>query len=74
MAARGTRRGRGTDLPISKGPGTRGDIDYLVPHSSVAHWYKLFLPMLITGVALVVTGIVLLIKSRRSRGSPGTAR
>jgi len=31
-------------------------------------------PMLIIGVALVVTGIVLLIKARRSKGSPSTAR
>jgi uncharacterized membrane protein len=37
-------------------------------------WYTLFLPMSIIGVALVVTGIVLLIKHRRSGGSPGTAR
>jgi hypothetical protein len=37
-------------------------------------WYNLFLPMLIIGVAFVVTGIVLLIRPRRSGGSPGTAR
>jgi hypothetical protein len=37
-------------------------------------WYKLFLPMGIIGVALVATGIVLIIKNSRSRGSPGTAR
>jgi LPXTG-motif cell wall-anchored protein len=36
-------------------------------------WEKLTWPMLIIGVALVVTGIVLLVKRRRSRGSPGTA-
>jgi hypothetical protein len=36
-AAEGTRRGIGTDLPIGKGPGTRSDIDYLVPPSSL--WY-----------------------------------
>ncbi len=36
-AARGTRRGIGTNLPIGKGPGTRSDIDYLV--SSVNIWY-----------------------------------
>jgi len=30
--------------------------------------------MLITGVALVVTGIVLLFKARRFRVSPGAAR
>jgi len=34
-AARGERRGLGTDLPLGKGPGTRSDIDYLVPHGSV---------------------------------------
>jgi hypothetical protein len=33
-AARGTRRGIGTDLPIGKGPGTRSDIDFLVVPSS----------------------------------------
>jgi hypothetical protein len=33
-------------------------------------WDKLFLPMLIIGVALVVTGIALMIKARRSRFSP----
>ena len=37
-------------------------------------WYNLSLPMLIIGVALVVTGIVLLIKAKGSRGSPSTAR
>ena len=36
-------------------------------------WDRLAVPLLIIGVALVVTGIVLLIKARRSRGSPGTA-
>ncbi len=35
---------------------------------------KLAWPMLIIGVALVVTGIVLLLKPGRSRGSPSTAR
>ena len=39
-----------------------------------AGWDKFAVPMLIIGVALVVTGVVLLIKPRRSRGSPGTAR
>ncbi|MEI9961408.1 MAG: hypothetical protein WDM76_09870 [Limisphaerales bacterium] len=29
-AARGTRRGVGTDLPIGKGTGTRSDIDYVI--------------------------------------------
>jgi hypothetical protein len=35
---------------------------------------KVTWPMLITGVALVATGIVLLIKSIRSKRSPRTAR
>ena len=35
-----------------------------------AGWDKLFLPLLIIGVALVVTGVVLLVKRRRSRRSP----
>ena len=39
-----------------------------------AGWDKLAVPMLIIGVALAVTGVVLLIKPRRSSGSPGTAR
>jgi drug/metabolite transporter (DMT)-like permease len=33
-------------------------------------WDKLLFPMFVIGVALVVTGIVLLVKRRRSRGSP----
>ena len=37
-AARGTRRGVGTDLPIGKGPGTRSDIDYLIPPASREHF------------------------------------
>jgi uncharacterized membrane protein len=45
-----------------------------VPINWPAGWERLFLPMLIIGVALVVTGIVLLIKAGRSRGSPSTAR
>jgi hypothetical protein len=35
---------------------------------------KLVWPMLIIGVALIVTGVVLLIKARRSKGVPSTAR
>lgn len=30
-AARGTRRGVGTSLPLGKGPGTRSDIDLGIP-------------------------------------------
>lgn len=37
-AATGARRGVGTDLPIGKGPGTRSDIDFLVPPSSRQHF------------------------------------
>jgi len=37
-------------------------------------WDRLALPQLIIGAALVVTGIVLRIKARRSGGSLGTAR
>lgn len=37
-AAKGTRRGVGTNLPIGKGPGTKSDIDYLVPPSSMAYY------------------------------------
>ncbi|MDR2988122.1 MAG: hypothetical protein LBV34_25135 [Nocardiopsaceae bacterium] len=37
-------------------------------------WGKLFFPMLIIGVAFVVTGIVLLIRSIRHKRSPSTAR
>jgi hypothetical protein len=37
-------------------------------------WDRLALLQLIISAALVVTGIVLLIKARRSRRSPGTAR
>ena len=37
-AATGTRRGVGTNLPVGKGPGTRSDIDVLVPPSSRGHF------------------------------------
>jgi len=37
-AASGTRRGVGTDLPIGKGEGTKSDIDYFIPHSSLKHY------------------------------------
>jgi RHS repeat-associated protein len=37
-AANGTRRGVGTDLPIGKGPGTKSDIDYFAPPSSL-HYF-----------------------------------
>jgi len=37
-AAAGTRRGVGSDLPIGKGPGTRSDIDYIAPPSSMPYF------------------------------------
>ncbi len=40
-AAKGTRRGIGTKLPIGKGAGTRSDIDYLVPPSSQSYFRDL---------------------------------
>jgi hypothetical protein len=39
-AARGERRGIGTNLPIGKPPGTRSDIDYAISHSSIEHFEK----------------------------------
>lgn len=45
----------------------RATTSLAVPISWPGGWDKLFLPMLIIGVALVVTGIVLVIKARRSR-------
>jgi RHS repeat-associated protein len=40
-AARGQRRGVGSDLPIGKGSGTQSDIDYLIPPGSVPHFRDL---------------------------------
>jgi hypothetical protein len=37
-AAKGERRGVGTDLPIGKGTGTKSDIDYLVPPGSLPYY------------------------------------
>jgi RHS repeat-associated protein len=37
-AASGTRRGVGTNLPIGKGQGTRSDIDYIAPPSSLPYF------------------------------------
>jgi hypothetical protein len=37
-AAQGIRRNAGTSLPIGKGPGTKSDIDYLVPPGSMGHY------------------------------------
>jgi RHS repeat-associated protein len=37
-AARGMRRGLGSDLPLGKGPGTKSDIDYLVPPGSIRYY------------------------------------
>lgn len=36
--ANGTRRGVGTNLPIGKGPGTKSDIDYIIPNSSLPYF------------------------------------
>ena len=40
-AAKGVRRGLGTGLPLGKGPGTRSDIDYLIPPGSIRHYQGL---------------------------------
>ena len=40
-AAMGTRRSVGTKFPIGKGPGTRSDIDYIVPPSSIPNFKDL---------------------------------
>ena len=37
-AAKGTRRGVGSDLPVGKGSGTKSDIDVLIPPSSKNHF------------------------------------
>jgi RHS repeat-associated protein len=37
-AARGERRNPGTDLPFGKGEGTRSDIDYAIPPSSIEYF------------------------------------
>ncbi len=37
-AASGNRRFPGSDLPIGKGPNTKSDIDYIIPHSSKEWW------------------------------------
>jgi hypothetical protein len=37
-AAAGTRRGVGTNDPIGKGPGTKSDIDYVAPPSSLGYY------------------------------------
>lgn len=42
----------------------------VVPITWTGNWDKLFLPTLVIGVALVATGIVLLVRARRSRVSP----
>jgi RHS repeat-associated protein len=45
-AARGTRRGIGSDLPIGKGPGTMSDIDYITAPSSLRYFSNNNLPLL----------------------------
>ncbi len=43
-AAEGTRRNVGSDLPLGKGPGTRSDIDYIAPPSSIQYFEQNKLP------------------------------
>jgi hypothetical protein len=43
-AAKGTRRGVGSDLPVGKGPGTKSDIDYIAPPSSHPYFEGIDLP------------------------------
>ena len=62
-----------------EGKATGGCRVYSTDWWGLIHWspwwaHKLAFPMLIIGVALVVTGVVLLIKARRARGSPSAAR
>ena len=62
-----------------EGSGAGGCYGYSTDWWGLIHWsqgwaHNLTLPMFIIGVALVVTGIVLLVKPRRSSGSPSTAR
>ncbi len=40
-AAKAERRGVGSNLPIGKGPGTRSDIDYLIPPGSRSYYQGL---------------------------------
>ena len=42
--AQGARRGVGTNNPIGKGPGTRSDIDYVAPPSSMPYYRQNNLP------------------------------
>ncbi|KAB1231469.1 DUF6443 domain-containing protein [Chryseobacterium viscerum] len=43
-AAEGTRRNVGSDLPVGKGEGTRSDIDYIAPPSSIQYFEQNKLP------------------------------
>ncbi|MBN8861713.1 MAG: RHS repeat-associated core domain-containing protein, partial [Sphingobacteriales bacterium] len=43
-AANGARRGVGSDLPIGKGAGTKSDIDYIAPPSSIPNFNQSKLP------------------------------
>lgn len=55
-AARATRRGIGSDLPIGKGAGTRSDIDYLVPPGNAPYFRGLEgdLPSIDPGSGIIV--------------------
>ena len=45
-AAKGTRRNPGSNLPIGKGDGTKSDIDYVAPPSSIPYFNPKKLPSL----------------------------
>ena len=52
-AARGTRRGVGTNDPVGKGPGTRSDIDYLAPPGSLKYFNQALLPSIDPSTGIV---------------------
>jgi hypothetical protein len=54
-AASGSRRGLGSNLPIGKGHGTKSDIDYLVPRSSLDYYkgYEWQLPGIDSGSGII---------------------
>ncbi|MCA1712762.1 MAG: hypothetical protein LC789_14445, partial [Actinobacteria bacterium] len=56
-AARGERRGVGSGLPIGKGPGTRSDIDYLVPHGSVPYYESTGLHKNLPDLDQIIAGV-----------------
>ncbi|WP_343817671.1 RHS repeat protein [Dyella marensis] len=54
-AAKGTRRGVGSKLPVGKGPGTRSDIDYIAPPGSLPYYDGLGggLPSIDSGTGII---------------------